>query len=159
MNWDAISAIAETAGTIAVLVTLVYLAVQMKIANKQREIESLRHNWDGLNRCCELLGESTEKASIVIRGRESLSNLSDEERLVFEFLHIRFLNTIEIWYVQLLETSPPGAYRDQQLENISGVIRYLFDYPGSQKIWNMAKHTFAPIQKLVDDSISTVEAN
>ena len=43
MNWDAISAVAETAGTIAVLVTLVYLSIQMRIANKQREIESLRH--------------------------------------------------------------------------------------------------------------------
>ena len=67
MNWDAISAVAETVGTIAVLVTLLYLSLQMRIANKQREIESLRHNWDGLSRMCELLGESTEKASIVKR--------------------------------------------------------------------------------------------
>ena len=88
MNWDAISAVAETVGTIAVLVTLLYLSLQMRIANKQREIESLRHNWDGLNRMCELLGESTEKASIVKRGRESLENLTDEERLVFEFMHM-----------------------------------------------------------------------
>ncbi|MCG8434466.1 MAG: hypothetical protein MJA83_10580, partial [Gammaproteobacteria bacterium] len=84
MTWDAISAIAETFGTIAVFVTLVYLAIQMRVANKQREIESLRHNWDGLNRCCEILCESTEKASIVNRGRESLSNLNEDERVVFE---------------------------------------------------------------------------
>ena len=159
MNWDAISAVAETVGTIAVLITLLYLSLQMRIANKQREIESLRHNWDGLSRMCELLGESTEKASIVMRGRESLENLTDEERLVFEFMHLRVLNTIEVWYMQLIETSPPGEYRDQQLENIAGVIVYMLNYPGAQEIWGMVKHTFVPVQKLVDDALSTAETN
>ena len=157
MNWDAIGAVAETVGTIAVLVTLLYLSMQMRIANKQREIESLRHNWDGLNQMCDLLGESTEKASIVKRGRESLESLTDEERLVFEFMHIRIINTIELWYMSLMETSPPGEYRDQQLENIAGVIVYILNYPGAQEIWDMVKHTFVPVQKLVDDALSSDE--
>ena len=154
MNWDAISAVAETVGTLVVLVTLVYLAIQLRIANKQREIESLRHNWDGLNRICELLGESPEKASIVLRGRESLQNLTDEERMVFEFIHIRMLNTIEAWFLQLMETSPPGEYRDQQMRNIAGVSVFLFNYPGAQEIWSSVKHTFEPIQSLLDDAIA-----
>ena len=157
MNWDAIGAVAETVGTIAVLVTLLYLSMQMRIANKQREIESLRHNWDGLNQMCDLLGESTEKASIVKRGCESLESLTDEERLVFEFMHIRIINTIELWYMSLMETSPPGEYRDQQLENIAGVIVYILNYPGAQEIWDMVKHTFVPVQKLVDDALSSAE--
>ena len=159
MNWDAISAIAETVGTIAVLVTLVYLSLQIRIANKQREIESLRHNWDGLNSMCELLSESTEKASIVLQGRESLENLSDEERLIFEFMHVRFLNTIELWYMQLMETSQPGKYREQQLENITGVIQYIFNYPGALEIWSIIKHTFEPIQQVFNDAISSVETS
>ena len=158
MNWDAISAIAETVGTLAVLITLVYLAVQLRIANKQGEIESLRHNWDGLNRVCELLAESPEKASIVLRGRESLQSLTDGERMVFEFIHIRILNTIEAWFLQLMETSPPGEYRDQQLTNISGVIVFLFNYDGALEIWSSIKHTFEPIQELFDDAIASAGA-
>ncbi len=61
MNWDAISAVAETVGTIVVVITLLYLSVQIRIANKQREVESLRHTYDGMNRMCELLCESTER--------------------------------------------------------------------------------------------------
>jgi hypothetical protein len=106
---------------------------------------------------CDLLGESTEKASIVKRGRESLESLTDEERLVFEFMHIRIINTIELWYMSLMETSPPGEYRDQQLENIAGVIVYILNYPGAQEIWDMVKHTFVPVQKLVDDALSSTE--
>ena len=157
MNWDAISAIAETVGTLAVLITLVYLAVQLRIANKQGQIESLRHNWDGLNRICELLGESPEKASIVLRGRESLEILTDGERMVFEFMHIRMLNTVEAWFLQLMETSPPGEYRDQQLRNIAGVIFFLFNYDGSLEIWTSIRHTFEPIQDLFDDAIASAE--
>ena len=131
----------------------------MRIANKQREIEALRYNWDGLNRMCEILGESTEKASIVMRGRDSLENLTDEERLVFEFMHIRILNTIEGWYMQLVETSPPGEYREQQLENIEGVIVYILNYPGAQEVWGMVKHTFVPVQKLIDDTLASAETS
>jgi hypothetical protein len=159
MNWDAIGAVAETVGTIAVLVTLVYLSIQVRIANKQREMESFRHNWDGLNRMCELLGESTEKTAIVIRGRESLESLNDEERMVFEFMHLRILNTIESWYMQLMKTSPPGEYRDQQIENIESVIVYVLNYPGALEIWGMTKHTFVPVRKLVDDAISSARAS
>jgi hypothetical protein len=159
MNWDAIGAVAETVGTILVLITLIYLAVQMRIANKQREIESLRHTYDGINRVCELLSESTEKASIVLRGRESLENLSDDEQMVFEFMHIRILNTVESWYMQLMETSPTGEYRDQQPENIVALIVYFFKNPGALEIWGTAKHTFVPVQKLVDDALSSVESS
>ena len=159
MNWDAIGAVAETVGTILVLITLIYLAVQMRIANKQREIESLRHTYDGINRVCELLSETTEKASIVLRGRESLENLTDDEQMIFEFMHIRILNSIESWYMQLMETSPPGEYRDQQLENIVSLVVYFFESPGAQKIWGTAKHTFVPVQKLVDDALSSVESS
>ena len=159
MNWDAIGAVAEAVGTIVVLITLLYLAVQMRVANKQRELESLRHNYDSLNRLCELLSESTEKASIVLRGRESLENLTDEERMVFEFIHIRILNSIESSYMQLMETSPPGEYRDQQLENIAALIVYFIKYPGAQEIWGMAKHTFVPVQKFVDDALSSADTS
>ncbi len=158
MNWEAIAAIAETVGTIGVLVTLVYLSIQMRIANKQRETEALRTNWDGINRFCEILAESTDRASIVIRGRESLDDLTSEEHLVFEFLHIRILNSIELWYMQLMETSPPGEYRDQQLENIEGVIVYMFNYKGALEIWDAVKHTFVPIQELFDNAISDAQA-
>jgi hypothetical protein len=153
MNWDAIGAIAETVGTVAVLITLVYLAMQLRIANKQREIESLRHNWDGLNQICGLLSESPEKASIILRGRESLQSITDAERMIFEGIHLHMLNTIEAWFLQLLETSPPGSYRDRQMENMGQIVVFLFDYPGTREFWSSMKDHFTPIQHVFDDAI------
>lgn len=79
--------------------------------------------------------------------------------MVFEFLHIRILNTIELWYMQLMETSRPGEYRDQQLENLEGVIAYVFNYRGALEIWERAKHTFVPIHGLFDKAISKAQEN
>jgi hypothetical protein len=107
----------------------------------------------------ELLCESTERASIVLRGRDSLESLTAEEYLVFEFIHIRILNTIELWSMQLMETSSPGAYRDQQLENIGGVITYFFNYGGTLEIWKKAKHTFVPIQDFFEKAISYAQGS
>ena len=53
-----------------------------------------------------------------------------------------------------METSSPGAYRDQQLENIEGVIAYFFNYKGTLDIWEKTKHTFVPIQDVFDKAIS-----
>ena len=41
----------------------------------------------------------------------------------------QLLNAIELWYMQLMETSPPGTYRDQQLDNIIGSINSQLDCP------------------------------
>ena len=159
IDWDVIGAVAETVGAVAVVIPLVYLTIEIRAANKQRELEALRHNWDGINQFCELLAESTERASIVLRGRESTESLSSEESLVFEFLHIRFLNTIEIWYMQLMETSPPGEYRNQQLENIESVIAFIFNYRGSMEVWEKVRHTFVPIQELFDTAIAKAQSS
>jgi len=60
--------------------------------------------------------------------------------------------------MQLMETSPSGGYRDQQLENIAGVIAYMFNYPGAQEIWSKVEHTFVPIQRIFDEAIADIAA-
>nr|MDJ0879585.1 hypothetical protein [Halieaceae bacterium] len=42
MNWDAIGAIAEVLGAVAVLVTLIYLSLQIRLSNRLAEAESQR---------------------------------------------------------------------------------------------------------------------
>lgn len=42
MNWDAVGAVAETVGALAVLVTLIYLALQVRQARKVQLAESIR---------------------------------------------------------------------------------------------------------------------
>ena len=154
MNWDAIGAIGEIVGALAVVVTLIYLAIQIRSSNKHSELESFRHNGDGLNQLCDMFSHSPERASIVNRGRESLANLTEDERMVFQHMHLRVLNTIESWHYQVTSTSPPGAYRDEQILNLADLVESYVDYPGTREIWSEVRHTFVPIQELVESRIS-----
>lgn len=156
MNWEALAAIGEIVGAGAVVLTLVYLSLQIRSANKQAEIEALRHSWDGLNQFCDALCK-LETASIVNRGRESLSNLDADEFLVFEHLHIRLLNTLESWHLQIDKTSKPGPYRDIQMENIAGVAGGYLGFPGTRELWGRIGDYFVPIRQLVDRTIGSDE--
>lgn len=155
MNWEAIGSIGEIVGSIAVVITLFYLALQIRHANKQSEIDSLRYSWDGLNQICDQFSDSTEKASIINRGRASLDSLDADEYIVFEHIHLRLLNTLEAWYLQVTQTSKPGPYLDDQLGNIAGIAVGYFDHPGTRELWESLRDYFPPIADLVDDNLAT----
>jgi hypothetical protein len=158
MNWDAISALAEIGGTIAVLVTLVYLAIQVKHSNEQRKLEAYRHTLDSLNQQLDTLTQSVETISILNRGRTALNKLSVDERVIFELIHIRVLNSIESWYEQQIQATKSGEIRDKQIANLAGVVSWYFAYPGAREIWLSVKHMYSSIEDYVSKSVMEGEA-
>ena len=150
MNWEAVAAIGQILGAFAVFVTLIYLAIQVKHANVQAEIESHRHTWDMLNQWCDLVSSSKETAAIVTRGRKSLEDLSEDELLMFEHVHLRMLNTLESWFLQFHRTAKDKAFISQQMENLSGIAEGYFDFPGTRALWERLRHYFPTIAHIVD---------
>ena len=155
MNWEAAGTIGEIVGSIAVVISLVYVSLQIRHANKQSEIDSLRHTWDGLNQICDRMSESKETASIINRGRNALGCLDDDERLIFVHIHLRLLNTLESWYLQVIQTSRPGPYQESQIANLEGIVAGYFDYPGSRDLWDDLRAYFDPIADIVDSKLSS----
>lgn len=155
MNWEAAGTIGEIVGSIAVVISLIYVSLQIRHANKQSEIDSLRHTWDGLNQICDRFSESKETASIINRGREVLESLDDDERLIFEHIHLRLLNTLESWYLQVVQTSKPGPYQDGQIANLEGIIDGYFDHPGTRDLWESLRPYFDSIADIVDSQLSS----
>ena len=154
MNWEAAGTIGEIIGSVAVVISLIYVSLQIRHANKQSEIDSLRHTWDGLNQICDRLSESKETASIVNRGRNALKSLDDDERLIFEHIHLRLLNTLESWYLQVIQTSKPGPYQESQIANLEGIIAGYIDHPGTRDLWESLRPYFDSIADIVDGQLS-----
>ena len=155
MDWNVASAIGELVGSIAVVISLVYVARQIRHSNKQSEIDSLRHTWDGLNQICDRMSQSKETAAIINRGRRSIGSLDDDERLIFEHIHLRLLNTLESWYLQVMQTSKPGPYRDGQIANLESIVEGYFGHPGTRDLWTELHPYFESIAELVDRKLST----
>ena len=155
MNWEAAGTIGEIIGSIAVVVSLIYVSLQIKHANRQSEIDALRHTWDNLNTFCDRLSESVETASVVTRGRASLKSLDENETLIFEHIHLRLLNTLESWYLQVTQTSKPGPYRDSQIANLESIVAGYLDHPGTRDLWGRLRPYFESIAEIVDANLSS----
>jgi hypothetical protein len=87
MNWEAISAIGEIIGAISVVITLFYLAIQLRQNTSQVKHSAVATEiaayQDMIGRISELNGlriASSELADLILKGASDLESLSDSER-------------------------------------------------------------------------------
>ncbi len=70
-----IEIIAQVATTIAVLITLIGIAIQVRERNRGDNINAVQNTINAINRLSVLLATNPELASIIIRGRSSFVSL------------------------------------------------------------------------------------
>jgi len=110
MNWEAIGTIAEVVGALGVIVTLVYLALQIRDNTKQSRLSSIR-----------AINASTDSAfePIYIPGNTRIwtagladpSSLDDESRHVFSLLMTRLIASFDATTYQYEQGAvPPKLY-------------------------------------------------
>ena len=86
MNWEAISAIGQLIGAIAVLITLIYLAVQMKQNTAAVATSTYESTMTGFNDINVVVASTPELASIINRGCMDSDILSETETVQFNFI-------------------------------------------------------------------------
>lgn len=149
MNWEAFGAIAEFLGAGAVLITLIYLAAQIKHVRDQNESAALDHIIEALNDFAGRIAGSDSLASLITRGRSSYDSLSEEERFRFDNIHYVFLNNMESWYVQNEQIY--GITKDQNIENIKMNIAEFCDHKGFRDLWEKTRPLYPHLAALVDE--------
>jgi hypothetical protein len=153
MELQELGSLGELVSGIAVLVTLIYLARQIRQQNKQALQQSLHHTFSSMNEWSDRVAESDDLASIIVRGRASFSELSDDEQLRFEMTHLRFLNILEIWFEEIGQTYPKGSLRDQHLANLKVAVDHFFGHPGTFELWPRVMDLFPPdVRALIEQA-------
>jgi hypothetical protein len=155
MDWSAVGAVGEVVGAIAVFGTLLYLSVQVRETNKQAELEGFRHTLDGFNEWMDQVVSSKQTASVLRRGREDMAGLDEDERLQFEYLHLRFLNTLESWYRSVDLTSRDAEYRRVQIANFKAAVHFVLDNPGSREVWKAYRVAFPIVADVIDQTLES----
>ena len=87
MNWDAISAVGQVGGAIVVGVSLLYLAAQVRQANRHAEASSLSVWMDGWNNAIKGWTDDPKTIRTLRSGFNDLSNLDADQQAVFH-LHM-----------------------------------------------------------------------
>jgi len=114
MNWEAIGAIGEIIGAGGVIVTLAYLAVQIRQNSLQlaRSVEATRVAADdavvrGFDIWRHMVAVDGELSSIYVRGMQDLASLSPAERHRFNHVLASFGWTAwQMWRAQSLMGTP-----------------------------------------------------
>ncbi len=134
MTLQDLGSLGELIAAVATIATLAYLALQIRGANQATLLGAAQHSYDSLNDFCDAILRSSEVASIVLRGRQDYADLDEVERMRFDHVHLRLLNTVESWHFQTKETAT-GGYRKEKLEDIAATVRAYFDHPGVREWW------------------------
>jgi len=105
MNWDAISAIGSIIGGIAVIISLIYLAVETKqntSAMKSASFHQVRVSFSDIPMT---LAQNPELVSILTRVNSDAESLTKEEILRYEMILLTIMRRAESAYFQSKEGS------------------------------------------------------
>src|SRR5207247_5338301 len=95
MNWDAISAISQAVGSIAVVLSVLYLAVQVHRSTRVAKLATQDAAATALRDVTKPLMENAELERIWRIGLEDIGALSVEERARFFHASYQFLEAFE----------------------------------------------------------------
>ena len=100
MNWDAIGASAEFVGAIAVVLTLLYLAVQIRQSNRLSKFQSARDVFEQIDDNNRLVVESKELRTLSSKAYDSLTDEESKQLAVFVGRQLNAFTNLQTAYDQ-----------------------------------------------------------
>ena len=91
MNWDAIGALAEVVGAIAVVITLIYVAVQIRQDTNATKLTAAQNTSRDLRDALGVLANDMGMTAIHLRALKDVGSLSPEERhRLYPYLNVLY---------------------------------------------------------------------
>jgi hypothetical protein len=150
MNWDAIGATGEVLGSIAVVITLVYLAVQIRQNTQSNRTAAIQTMAGQDSTWLSTIAQDSELADILARSWQDLSALSEVERARF----VAIMSQLCRQYDSQLHLWRDGAIPDQLWGASDRTLTFCLSQPGSKSWWPAAKFLYSEeFQKLVDERL------
>ena len=140
MDWIALGAIAEIVGAIAVVLTLIYLAYQVRNNTRMAQRASTAEAVSAIMAFNDSLVDNPKVGELFQRGVNlGLENLTDEERVPFTIVMFNLLKTCEHLYYQ----HAVGAMDPDVWEGWDHMIRGYLTAPGSQEWYQERRLAFS----------------
>ena len=113
MNWEAIGAVGEIGGAIAVVATLFYLTVQIRHSNRESQVNVAWTITSALNELIALITATPDTASLWHRGCQDFDSLDEIEQEHFVLLMATWANVLMGLSRTKDLSKVPGEYWDQ----------------------------------------------
>ena len=155
MNWDALGALAEMVGAAAVVVTLAYLATQIRRSNLLATAESNRFGQEASNLAIAAIVHDPEVARIFREGLTVRDSLSVDDKIRFDMLMGSFIGGIT---TAMTDQELLGHRGDFRAPDQSESVRAFLLAPGGASWWAAYKQRYSPrVRSLVDEILGTAK--
>jgi len=148
MNWEAIGAVGETVGALAVLVTLVYLSIQIRQNTKSVQAAAVDSANSQVSRIREVIFSDAGVANMYRRGNEDPAGLGQDDTIRYRLL---VHNVMLALSNSITQASVAGLSENRSNFELSTLSRVL-ESAGGRWFWDTYRHEFEDsFQAIVDD--------
>lgn len=155
-NLRYVATIAEIAAAIGVMISVIYLALQIESGNKELRAQTYSSALERVHRPSEMVIESQELSDIVRVGTQSPENLNEAEWPRFlRWQAIRFDSYEYTYYARR-----DGAITEELWQGMDhSFTSNIGSEPGTRKAWSQLRHQFAePFQSFIDSKVDAAES-
>ncbi len=131
MSWDAIGAIGELIGSLVVVVSVVYLAIQLRQSNKHAEASSEVAWFDGWNNVLNGWISDDDTMSAIRSGFRDFDQLSKSQQAIF---HMRIGAMVNHW-VLAGNLSDKGLLSKDLSDRCTDFVLSVLSTPGGMQYW------------------------
>ena len=139
MNWDAFSAISSAAATLAVTMSVIYLAIQIKTSTRATNSQTYQFATQALGEMASIVGVSKELSRIFVHGMADPDSIDKEEYYQFSYLLIslfrRYENIFFQWQSGMIDEDFWSGHRNNLL--------WFYFQPGTQRWWSERRGGFS----------------
>ena len=152
MTLDALGNIGEFVGGLGVVITLIYLAVQIRQNTATVRASGAASHNEGLNNVMLLLAKDKEVRDVYLRGLTDYEALSQEHQLHFDFVVMYFLQSI----LRSFYLHREGAISDDAWQESLFWLSLLTSQHGVHAVWKKWRLRHPPVfRQFVDDALAS----
>ncbi|MCH7600444.1 MAG: hypothetical protein IH973_11865 [Myxococcales bacterium] len=156
MTLEDLGNIGESVGAIGVIVSLVYLATQIRQNTKAVRSNTSQAITDSRVEFLSSISDNPEVARMFFSGLSDLDSLGPDERSRFAIMMARFIATMENCHYQHLR----GAMDQEQWTRMLGILRWFMSTPGGQAWWsNRPIPTDLSFDRFLDRKIEKIRSS
>ncbi|MDH4071525.1 MAG: hypothetical protein OEV41_00305 [Gammaproteobacteria bacterium] len=141
MNWEAIGAVAELLGAAGVIVSLLYLARQMRVANRAAAVHAKLESSKLMTNYLDDLIESPDIAALFLQGVADRDSLERSDYIRFSNMALKAFYYFSAGFFQLRT----GALDANEFAEQQAIIDYWLAGDGTRRWWQKTgRHMFGP---------------
>lgn len=143
MNWDAIGAVGEMIGAAAVVISVIYLATQIRKQTQEGRLAATRELASQTQGLIDHMIARPKLAANYLKAVQRFDELPNEERFWASMYFMRMFRVME----QQLLHSNHSSIEHEYFESVEKTIEEMLSLPGVQQWWNKNDYMFSSLMR------------